>query len=53
MKAPNLDDFKDKLFAVRDEKWSLEEDQLFDLEADLGEKTGVAAEHPCFKEFVC
>ncbi|MEJ6728851.1 MAG: arylsulfatase [Akkermansiaceae bacterium] len=46
MAVPNPDDFKDKLFAVRDEKWRLVEEQLFDLEADPGEKTDVAAKHP-------
>ncbi|MGJ8725361.1 MAG: arylsulfatase [Roseibacillus sp.] len=46
MSAPNPDDFKDKLFAVRDEKWRLVENQLFNLESDPGEKTDVAANHP-------
>ena len=46
MDFPNPDDFKDKMFAVRDEKWRLVENELFDLEADPGEKTDVAAEHP-------
>ena len=46
MTPPNPDDFKDKTFAVRDEKWRLVENQLFDLGEDPGEKTDVAAEHP-------
>lgn len=44
--APNPDDFKDKLFSVRDEKWRLVENELFDLEADPGEENDVAADHP-------
>ncbi|MDB4673343.1 arylsulfatase [Verrucomicrobiales bacterium] len=46
MTPPDPDDFKDKLFAVRDSKWRLVEDQLFNLESDPGEKTDVAADHP-------
>ncbi|MDB4265257.1 arylsulfatase [bacterium] len=46
MKAPNPDDFRDTLYAVRDEKWRLVEGQLFDLEVDPGETTDVAAGHP-------
>ena len=46
MTPPNPDDYKYKTFAVRDEKWRLVEKQLFDLEADPGEKKDVAAEHP-------
>lgn len=37
---------QNKGFAVRDEKWRLVEDQLFDLENDPGEKTNVAEKHP-------
>lgn len=44
--APNPDDFKDKLFSVRDEKWRLVENELFNLEADPGEENDVAADHP-------
>ena len=47
-KAPlgTPEEWRNKGFAVRDEKWRLVENQLFDLEADPGEKVDVAAEHP-------
>lgn len=44
--APSPDGFRDKKFAVRDEKWRLVEDRLFNLEVDPGERKNVAAEHP-------
>ena len=46
MTPPNPDDFKDKTYAVRDEKWRLVEGRLYDLEVDPGEKMDVAAKHP-------
>lgn len=46
MTPPNPDNFKDTLYAVRDEKWRLVEGKLFDLENDPSESQDVAANHP-------
>lgn len=43
---PNPDNSKYRNFAVRDEKWRLVNQQLFDLENDPQETTDVAAKHP-------
>ena len=40
------DNSKHKNFAVRDEKWRLVGNQLYDIENDPGENTDVSAEHP-------
>lgn len=40
------DSYKYQGFAVRNERWRLVEDQLYDIDNDPGETTDVAAEHP-------
>ncbi len=43
---PNPDHCKYKNFAVRNQKWRLEGDQLFDMENDPGQTTSVADQNP-------